>query len=1286
MASFTRPVGTSNTLTLSVTDGSGDTAFRTFGINTSNPASPTTTNVSMSGEITNAGLMDITGTAMLSSGAVFNNTATGTVTVETGGLLQLEDSKIYSGTITDNGTVEIVGVSSLSSGPKLNIGTGDQLTIDPAATLILSGATVSGGTINNNGTIDVWGSSAIKVASLNDGSVSIVAGVTLTLDGTTVTGSTLTNLSTTTTAGIINVDGSQTLTLAGSDTITGGVFGTIMFAPQAAGGNSVFFPKVAISDLNPDANPTVTVTIQASSGSFAAISGSGLSITQSGDQVTIVGDLTDVNAALDNGITYTPVGTSNTLTLSVTDGSGDTAFRTIGINTSNPALPTTTNISASGEIANAGLIDITGTATLSSDAVFNSGTVKVETSGFLQLDDSRIYGGTITDNGTVEITGLSSLVNARLNIGTGDQLTIDPTATLFLTGTTINGGTGGTINDGTSLIGATIDVNTSSSSSNSAIDNASLNYGGVTVENGAVLTLDNDTVTGTTFTDTASGALLSIDGGDQLTISGVTINGGTINDGTSLSGATIDVTGNSEIENASLNYGGVTIASGVTLTLDVTLENTTITNSGTLNFTGPSTLDNVSITGGDLTIASGVTVILDDVVLDSVAVTVSSDGATPSIQIDAGQTLTWAGASSFGGPDAIIIDNNGQIIHAGTLSIGFLQVTFEGSGTVTENGGNMGTEPQILINEGNTFDGYGQMGNGTAGWLTLTNQAAGTFNADNSSHPYILDPGSSITNAGTFEATNGGTLEIESTVANDTTILNNTGGSGILQVGANSEVLLSNATVSGGMVSITATGELVATGVSAIDNAIIDNSGSLETGGTFTLDGDTVDGGILTGTGGGGGQNIINVDAAYTLTLNSVTAQGNTDGTGTVDNSGTILLDNTLTLAGTGVTLLFDDTGTVSLNGATIAGANTGETLENNANTISGAGQIGNGNGDLTLQNDANGQTTAQGGTLTIDASVTNNGTMTAASGATLSLTGTVSGTGSTVVDAGGTVVVNALDQQAITYDGVGTLQITPTGNLTGAINGLVQGDVIDFTNNTSITSTSISGSTLTVDESSGGPLTYTIGGATSGEYFAVQSDNNGGTELVLSPDSISVAVSVVGSNNPPVQVGQTLVATASITGDATDVASPIAYQWQALVNGVWTDVSGALAGNFDNGQPSSFLQLTQAELGGQFRVQASFTDDTGQQETVTSAATAAVVPVTPEITLPFTYAIENLTIVKGGSQVYDDSFTEAPPASPKISPAAARPRSCSIRWAASGPRAPSTAIRRRSCRRVAWR
>ena len=92
----------------------------------------------MSGEVTNAGLIDITGTTTLSSDALFNSG--GTVKIEAGELLQLDDSKIYSGTITDNGTVEISGLDALSSGAHLNIGAGDQLTIDPTATLFLAGA------------------------------------------------------------------------------------------------------------------------------------------------------------------------------------------------------------------------------------------------------------------------------------------------------------------------------------------------------------------------------------------------------------------------------------------------------------------------------------------------------------------------------------------------------------------------------------------------------------------------------------------------------------------------------------------------------------------------------------------------------------------------------------------------------------------------------------------------------------------------------------------------------------------------------------------------------------------------------------------------------------------------------------------------------------------------------------------------------------------------------------------------------------------------------------------
>ena len=560
--------------------------------------------------------------------------------------------------------------------------------------------------------------------------------------------------------------------------------------------------------------------------------------------------------------------------------------------------------------------------------------------------------------------------------------------------------------------------------------------------------------------------------------------------------------------------------------------------------------------------------------------------------------------------------------------------------------------------------------------VTIPNGASATAASLtlNASNATLLDQGSLTLNgaltidAGTFELsgtgmlggetaiTNAGTFEIAASDGLATSITNTTG---TVQVDVGDTLTLSGASISGGTISIASNGELLGDGISAVDNVTIDNSGSLVTGGTLTLDGDKVDGGILKGAGGTGGQNIINIDAGDTLTLESVTAQGNTDGTGTVDNSGTISLENTLTLAGVGVTLLLNDAGTLALNGATIAGSNTGETLENNANTISGTGQIGNSDGDLVLQNDADGNITAQGGSLTILASVVNNGTMTADGGATLSLGGAVNGTGSTVIDSGGNVVVGSLDSQGTTYNGIGTLTIGPAGDLTGAIQGLVQGDIIDFANNTSITSTSISGSTLTVNESSGGPLTYTIGGAIAGSYFAIQSDDNGGDELVLSAVGISVTASVV--DNLPVQVGQTLVATATITGDTNDTASLITYQWQISSNGggTWTDVGGALLGNFDNGQPSSFLQLTAADQGDEFRVVASIADETGQTDTATSAPTTAVTDVTAEITPAFTYAVDDLSLVKNGTEIYNDTFSAAPPTSPTIFLAVCPPISC---------------------------
>ena len=206
-----------------------------------------------------------------------------------------------------------------------------------------------------------------------------------------------------------------------------------------------------------------------------------------------------------------------------------------------------------------------------------------------------------------------------------------------------------------------------------------------------------------------------------------------------------------------------------------------------------------------------------------------------------------------------------------------------------------------------------------------------------------------------------------------------------------------------------------------------------------------------------------------------------------------------------------------------------------------------------------------------------------------------------------------------------------------------MQGDIIDFTDNTSITSTSISGSTLTVDESSGGPLTYTIGGAIAGDYFAIQSDGDNGTELVLDPATATVAVSVVGDD--AVQAGQILVAQATINGDAADQAASVTYQWEFSDNGglTWSaPVASTTTGQF-NGVLSGFYQLTQAEEGDLVRAVASFTGDTGQVTTETSAATGAVADITAILTVPFSYDVDSFTVVDG-SATFDDTFSNGPP------------------------------------------
>ena len=186
----------------------------------------------------------------------------------------------------------------------------------------------------------------------------------------------------------------------------------------------------------------------------------------------------------------------------------------------------------------------------------------------------------------------------------------------------------------------------------------------------------------------------------------------------------------------------------------------------------------------------------------------------------------------------------------------------------------------------------------------------------------------------------------------------------------------------------------------------------------------------------------------------------------------------------------------------------------------------------------------------------------------------------------------------------------------------------------------------------------------------------------------LTVGVSVVG--NLPVQEGQTLVATATISNDPADVGATINYQWQSSSDGglTWVNVGGALSGGF-SGALSSFLQLTEGEEGQQFRVQGSFTDSGGQLITATSSPTVAVADVTPVITTPVdqsAIAADDLSIVRW-HPTYDDTISQAPLFCATVLPMAFPLPSPISRWAAHGQN--STAMRccgRRPCSRQVLR
>ncbi len=178
----------------------------------------------------------------------------------------------------------------------------------------------------------------------------------------------------------------------------------------------------------------------------------------------------------------------------------------------------------------------------------------------------------------------------------------------------------------------------------------------------------------------------------------------------------------------------------------------------------------------------------------------------------------------------------------------------------------------------------------------------------------------------------------------------------------------------------------------------------------------------------------------------------------------------------------------------------------------------------------------AGGSSLTVAGALENDGSI-VANGGSVDLGGAVTGAGSALVENGGVIEIGGPDGAGVSFGGTAsTLEIEQPVSFGGTIGGLALGDQIDFVS-IAVTRGVIQNSILTVAESGGATLTFTVSGQLSGNGFAAASDGHNGTDLTLSQADLGLAAATI--NNPATinlgnaRIGGTLGTALSITNSA---------------------------------------------------------------------------------------------------------------------------------------------------------
>jgi hypothetical protein len=451
--------------------------------------------------------------------------------------------------------------------------------------------------------------------------------------------------------------------------------------------------------------------------------------------------------------------------------------------------------------------------------------------GKLVVKAATISGGTITDNGSLEVTGTLTLQGGMtmtagtFTLDSGSEVQVESSATL--NNVVVTGG--GTIIVDTNTVLTTLYLGAGFSMTGGAltihsagavdVTGSPASLSGVTVTNenvievlaGGALTLQQQDATHPTTVDNSSGTI-TIDGSSApgttpagiLTLGGATITGGIIND------YSLDTNNNNAILPGTID---VTAASTITAVVTGTTTSSPIQlTNGTVNVGAALTLDNVSVSGTQISETSSGSLVLADTVKLTGGVSIS--GFTP-----AAHEITNNGTLEIAGPATL---SNDVVSNVGTIQ-------------VDDTTNNASTSPKLTLSNAIITGGIvnNSSPSGSGGTIAVT--GATTLQGVSNSNKLQLNKGTVSVGAG---------LTLNSVVVSASQISQASGGGGSIEID-NTVQLTAAATILG--LAVTNTGTLEIKGGSAPNaDATLNNVSLGNSAGTLQID----DGSALVLTGG----------------------------------------------------------------------------------------------------------------------------------------------------------------------------------------------------------------------------------------------------------------------------------------------------------------------------------------------------------------------------------------------------------------------------------------------------